>query len=387
MSGTRDLGVSIVGVGETSFTRGDPRSATQLAVDAVRAALADAGLDGRDVDGFLLEGTGGPHDTPVDLVAAAIGAEERGFGLRLQKAGAGLVGAPAVAAAAIAAGLASTIVVYFGLSMSRASAGATGIHAADPVKAALEMPFGWHGQAVYFAGTARRYDHEFGGLTETLGGLAVSARAHAALTPGAIRTKPLSVDDYLAEAPVAEPLRRSDCCLINDGGVAYVLTSQERARDLRRPPVEVAGCAVASKHTTFSDYFTQAPDLLTTAAADSSRRAYAQAGIGPADVDLVEIYDCFTISLLLQLEDMGFAPKGGGGELVASGAVAPGGRRPVNTHGGLLAHSYMVGGSHVVEAVRQLRGERADAQVAGARVAAVAGLGIPDHATLVLTRP
>jgi acetyl-CoA acetyltransferase len=147
----------------------------------------------------------------------------------------------------------------------------------------------------------------------------------------------------------------------------------------------VAGVGFGSKPVPQSGYFSQSADLLTTAATLSGPRAYRQAGLGPEDVDVAEIYDCFTISALLQLEDLGFAKKGLGAEFAASGAIGPGGEMPVNTHGGLLSQSYLVGGNHVVEAVRQLRGERGRAQVPGAEVALVAGLGAPEHATLILT--
>jgi acetyl-CoA acetyltransferase len=147
----------------------------------------------------------------------------------------------------------------------------------------------------------------------------------------------------------------------------------------------VAGTGFGTKPVTESDYFTQNPQFLEMASVDSGRRAFAAAGLGPADVDVAEIYDCFTMSVILQLEDLGFASKGEGAAFVASGATAPGGSLPVNTHGGLLSHSYSVGAGHVVEAVRQLRGERGEGQVEGAEVAVVTGLGAMDHATLVLT--
>jgi acetyl-CoA acetyltransferase len=163
------------------------------------------------------------------------------------------------------------------------------------------------------------------------------------------------------------------------------MTSLERARDLPHRPAVVAGVGFGSKPVPQSGYFSQSRDLLTTPAELSGPKAYRDAGLTPDDVDVAEIYDCFTISMVLQLEDLGFAEKGAGAAFAASGAIAPGGLLPVNTHGGLLSQSYLVGGNHVVEAVRQLRGDRGDAQVDGAEVALVAGLGAPEHATLLLT--
>jgi acetyl-CoA acetyltransferase len=378
--------IAIVGVGETDYQWSDTRPPAALALEATRRALADAGLEGADVDGFVVEAATLGGAAPSDELARHLGVRNRGLDVRLGVAGSGTVGAPVIAELAIDAGLAEVVVCYYAINLSgRGHGGAYAYHASDVAKAAFEMPFGFYGQAVYFAVSAARYQHEYGLTSEQLGAVAMAARQHAALTPNALRRDPLSLDDYLADAVVADPLRRLDCCLINDGGVAYVMTSLERARDLRHPPVVVAGAGVGAKPVTESQYFTQSEDLLTTPATISGPLAYKRAGLTAADVDVAEIYDCFSITVLLQLEDLGFASRGEAGSLAESGALAPGGRLPVNTHGGLLSQSYLVGGNHVVEAVRQLRGERGDAQVAGAEVALVSGLGAPEHATLLLT--
>jgi acetyl-CoA acetyltransferase len=376
--------IAIVGVGETDYAWKDPRTPAAMAVDAVHRALADAGLTGADVDGIVTESY--TLRAPADLVAAHIGMRERPFSAHLGIAGSGTVGAPGLARMAIESGEASVVVSYYAINLSdRGAGGAYALHAEDRAKAAFEMPFGYYGQAVYFAAAAARYRHLYGLEPEQLGAVAVSARAHAQRTPIALRQEPLTIDDYRANAMVADPLRKLDCCLVNDGGVAFVMTSLERARDLPHPPAVVAGVGFASKPVPQSGYFSQGRDLLTTAAVESGARAYRAAGLTPADVDLAEIYDCFTISMLLQLEDLGLAEKGAGAAFAASGAIDPGGELPVNTHGGLLSQSYLVGGNHVVEAVRQLRGDRGEAQVDGAEVALVAGLGAPEHATLLLT--
>jgi acetyl-CoA acetyltransferase len=253
------------------------------------------------------------------------------------------------------------------------------------MKAAFELPFGFYGQAVYFAAMARRYAHEHGLEADQLAAVAGAAREHAARTPGALRPQSLSLTAYLESPMVAEPLRKADCCLANDAAVAYVMTSVERARDLAKPPVIVGGVGLSSKPLTQAQYFTQSPDYLTTAATQSGPQAMAEAGIVPSDVDVAELYDCFTITTIVQLEDQGFAPRGGGATFARDNGIGPGGQLPVNTHGGLLAHSYTIAGNHVVEAVRQLRHERGDGQVPEAEIALVTGLGIPDHASLVLT--
>jgi acetyl-CoA acetyltransferase len=378
--------VAIVGVGETEIRWQDPRSVRELVTDAVRRALDDAGLSGADVDGVATEAYAMATDAPADEIAFAIGMTDRGFSAHTSLAGAGTVGSIQLARAAIESGLASVVISYYGISLSTTAGGVYAVHAHEPAKAALEMPFGFYGQPVYFAAIAQRYAYEYGLPPEELGSIAVAARAFAERTPGALRREPLAIDDYLANAVVADPLRKLDCCLMNDGAAAFVLTGLERARDLRQPPVVVAGTGFGARPLTQATYFSQNPDYLTLPSAISGPRAFADAGLTPADVDVAELYDCFSVSTILQLEDLGFVPRGEGARFAASGAIGPKGTLPVNTNGGLLSHSYTVGAGHVVEAVRQLRGARGDAQVDDAEVAAVTGLGAMDHATAILTK-
>jgi acetyl-CoA acetyltransferase len=296
-----------------------------------------------------------------------------------------VVGAPHLAALAIRAGIATSVISYYGADFGSSAGGPYAFPVALDTKAAIEMPAGWYGQPLYFAAMAQRYRHLYGLSPEQQAEVAIAARAHAVRTPGAMRRTPLTPADYLASPMVADPLRALDCSLISDGATAFVMTSLERARSLARPPAVVAGIGVGSVPETQASYFTQHPDYPSTPAALSAPRAFREAGLQPADVDVAEIYDCFTISTLLQLEECGFCGRGEGAAFVEGGRTGPGGALPVNTHGGLLSHSYMVGAHHVVEAVRQLRGERGVGQVPSAEVALVAGLGVPDHATLLLT--
>jgi acetyl-CoA acetyltransferase len=378
--------VAIVGVGETTPVWRDDRPVGALVVEATRRALGDAGLSGTDVDGFATEGYEVARDVPVDEISAAIGVRDRTFSASASLAGAGVVQSLRLAELAIESGLATTVVSYYGISLSSRTLGAYSFHAKEPLKAAFEMPFGYFGQPVYFAALAQRYAHEFGLASEELGSVAVAARAFAARTPGALRQhKPLDLATYLDDKIVADPLRRADCCVMNDGAAAFVITSLDRARDLAKPPVVVAGTGFGALPVTQAGYFTQNETFLDTGAVRSGPKAFAAAGLAPGDVDIAQIYDCFTISVILQLEDLGFACKGEGAAFAGSGAIGPDGALPVNTHGGLLANSYTVGAGHVVEAVRQLRGERGAGQVAGSEVALVAGLGSMDHATTLLT--
>lgn len=378
--------VAIVGVGEVPPKRRGNDSLLSMTLSASRMALDDAGLRRTDVDSLITEATNMPQDVPADQVATALGIEDRRLTLHANVAGAGIVGAPILAAEAIRAGSADVVLSYYAVDWGSSAGGPYAFHAHDPMKSGFEMPFGWYGQPVYFAALAQRYRHEFGLTPEQTGAVALAARAHAVMTPGAMKRQPLDLDEYKENRIIAEPLRQLDCCLLSDGAVAFVMTSLERARDLKQTPVKVLGGAVASVPMTQSSYFTQKAEYLTTPATRSAHKAFEMSGVKREDIDFAEIYDCFTISTILQLEDLGFCAKGEGAAFVENGRIGPGGSLPVNTHGGLLSHSYLLGGSHVVEAVRQLRWERNEAQVPNAKIGLVTGLGVPDHATLLLGR-
>jgi acetyl-CoA acetyltransferase len=379
------VSISIVGVGESDYSRRSGRTEGDLAFEAVGRALADAGLKASDVDGFVIEGMSTAHSVPPDEMARALGLKERPFSAQVSIAGAGLVAAPEMARLAIEAGLAEVVVTYFAISLSTKAGGVYAVHAENQWKAQLEMPAGWYGQPVYFAGVAQRYAHEYSLEPDHLAVVAMAARDYATRTPNALIRSPLTRDDYQQSPMIATPLRKVDCCLTNDGAIAFVMTSAERARDLKAPSVSVRGVGVAAARTTQAEYFTQRDSYLSLMTGEASAIALGQAGIGIQDVGVAELYDCFSITTLLQLEDLGVAPRGEGGAWLLENGLGPESPLPVNTHGGLLAHSYLVAGNHMVEAVRQLRGERGDGQIPDAEVALVTGLGIPDMACTVLT--
>ena len=210
-------------------------------------------------------------------------------------------------------------------------------------------------------------------------------RDSANATPSAVmHGRPLTLDDYLASPYLAEPFRKEDCCLISDGGAAYVMTTPERARDLDRPSVEVAGVGLGRSHT--GTHWAQQGDFTSTPQAFAGPAAFGMAGIDPSDVDVATAYDPFTIVSLMQIEDLGFCPKGEGGAFAEAGELrVDGGSLPYNPHGGMLSHAYVLGIAHVVEVVRQLRGEAAN-QVDGAEIGIYAGYTGPEGATLVLRR-
>ena len=376
--------VAITGVGETdAYRRVNDKSNFELVVDSSLKAIEDAGLKPADIDGILANCY--EHEYAIDELASAIGIKERRFTASPQSsAGGHTVGGAVLARMAIDAGQARHVLNPYGVKTSKAG-GAYAFHARDPHKAALEMPVGYYGQPIYFAMWAERYRAEYGLKEEQLGEIAVACRKWAQLTPGSQKTDAMSMDDYLASPKIATPLKNADCCLNTDGSASYVVSSLAEARNLRQRPVVIAGVALASLPVTLAEMFTQNPEFLQTAARYSGAIAYAEAGIGPQDLDFAEIYDCFTISVLIQLEDLGIAPHGEGGAFLEGGRMAPGGSLPINTHGGHLSNGYVPGANHIVEAVRQLRGVRGAAQVKDAEIGLVAGLAGNEHATMILT--
>jgi acetyl-CoA acetyltransferase len=374
-------GFAIVGVGETEFRRPHPLGLDALVVQASRRAIADSGLLPRQIDGIITPDAHPPHDE----IALGAGMTSRGFSaINPLIPGAGPVAAIVQAQLAIRAGLATAVLIAYGVQTSKPG-GPYAYHAADPLKADLEMPVGYYGQPLYFGAVAQRYKHEYGLEAEQLGSLAIAQRQWASRTPGAQKPAPVTMDEYLQAPFIAEPLRNLDCCLISDGAAAYIVTSLERARDLPRKPAVIAGIAAGSNPWTLREMFTQSPRFLDIGPGEAGKRAFQQAGVGLPDVDFAEIYDCFTMSIILQLESLGFCAPGEGASFVAGGRTGPGGALPINTHGGHLAHAYIPGITHVVEAVRQIRGERGAAQIAGAQIGLVSVFGGPDHATLLIT--
>lgn len=376
--------IAIVGVGETPAVRRSEKNLRALVVEAVANALDDAGLKPSDVDGILSDGLVMPTTVPRDFVAAQFGMDRRYDG-GMSFGGAGSACAPQLAQLAISSGLAKTVVYYFGVDWGTRTSGPYGFHDLYAGKMAFEKPYGFNAQPSYFALWARRYMHEYGLTERDLATIAVTQRQSALLNPRSQVKKPMTYDDYFAARVVSDPLRVPDCCLITDGAAAFVMTSLERARDLPKPPVRVLGTGFGSEPVNGDDAFTQPGGLLRIPGAKAAAgRALGQAGLTHADIDFAEIYDCFSISCLLQIEETGFCKRGEGAAFIREKGIGIDGAFPVNTHGGLLSHSYLLGVEHVVEAVRQLRGESGKAQVKDARVGLVGGLSNPDYGVLVL---
>jgi acetyl-CoA acetyltransferase len=335
-----------------------------------------------------------PIRMPHDEVAACLGLPDY-FGASASFYGSGIAGAHVLAAEAITSGRARVIVSYFGVdwgSRTGAAYGAAargGAHSGDDPKEVFERPFGYYGQPYYFGAIATRYRHLFDvDLEEALGSVAVQFRHHALRNGRAQMTRPLDMDGYLASPYVAEPLRVADCCLLTDGAAATVMVSSDHASDLRNPPVEVAGAALKGAPLDLDRYFSQNRDFLGWPSARSAvNEALSKAGCTLSDLHFAELYDCFTMTVLMQLEAIGWCEPGEAPEFVRGGKrIAIEGDLPLNTHGGLLSHSYLLGISHIAEAIRQLRGEAGTGQVPGAAVGLVGLLAGPHYGALVLAR-
>ncbi len=377
--------VAIAGIGETAYTKASGRTAREIGAEAAERAIADAGLEPRDIDGITWSGAFADFD--VDAFHEHFGTTHEMWTSPWGGGMAWAATAPYLAAGAIAAGHARHVLNVFPVAWATQRSSMTGgpgeVHAAQSAKQNLEVPFGWFPQPVYFATIMRRHMIEFGTTPEQFGAVAVASRRHANLHPDAVmHGRPMTIADYLAAPYLADPLRLLDSCLISDGGAAYITTSVERARDLKQPPAVVLG--VGEGYSGTGTHWAQQRAFTSTPQVFSAPGAFAMAGIAPADVDVLTVYDPFTVVSLMQIEDMGFCAKGEAGAFVEGDTLFhDAGKLPFNTHGGLLSHAYVLGIAHVVECVKQLRGT-APAQVPDCEVAVYGGYTGHMASTLVL---
>lgn len=379
--------VALVGAADTAVGTLPGRSPMELCVEAALAALADAGLSKDDVDGVV---TCNAMAQPMLYHAEAFAEYLQIFPRYCMAVGAGGGTTFSIlhhAASAIATGMADTIVIAMADSLrsglSREQALLMQSSTGHPQ---FEQPYGATVPA-YYALIAQAHMHEFGTTPEQLAEIAVAARAHAALNPAAQKRDPITVEDVLTSRMIADPLHLLDCSLVSDGGSAVVMTSAERARDLAHSPVYLLGVGEGHSH----EHISAAHNLTTSAARVAGERAYEMAGIGPADLDFAQLYDCFTPTVLVELEDLGLCDKGEGGAFAASGALRPGGRLPVNTHGGLLSHCHPGNPGSMfalTESVSQLRHSAGERQVPDARLGLVHAQGgiMSSHTALILGR-
>jgi acetyl-CoA acetyltransferase len=373
MGGARDP--VIVGIGLSDAPKAPHLDAIGHHVQATQRALADCGVPKRAIDGYLCAGM---ESGPVEAVAMAeyLGIDHR-YVDGTMTGGSSFEFHVQHAAAAIRDGCCDTVLVSYGsdfLSRRGRSLGTASLRRGGAVTGPelYSAPYGLSLVGAY-AMVAQRHMHEYGTTSEQLAEIAVGVREFAGLNPNAMYRDPISVADVLASRMIADPLHLLDCCIVSDGGGAFVMTTAERARDLGKPAVRVLGAAGAQTHWNIS----QMPDFTTSAGATCIPEAFARAGVRPGDVDTLQFYDSFTITALVLLEDAGFCKKGEGGAFVSAGHLRRGGRHPLNTDGGGLSscHSGMRGLFLIVEAVRQLRGESGAAQVPDAKLALVVGSG------------
>ncbi len=373
---------AITGVGETAYSRQSGRSVLSLQLEASLKAIEDAGLKPSDIDGVIPYASGVVSE---DFISN-LGLPDLRFSAVTPLGGASCVAAVQCAIAAIAAGICNHILIPVGrngASQSRIGARVQQIPQFRLV-GEFEMPLGAIAPAQLYAPMARRHMELYGTTSRQLGEIAVSTRANAIRNGNAIMTKPISIEEHQASRMISDPLRLLDCSLESDGACAVVVSSAERARDAPKPPVVVMG--IAEGHPDSPSVITQRPDMTRLGIAKAAPRAFAMAGVTHDDIDVAEIYDCFTYIVLCQIEDLGFCKKGDGGPFVESGAIRLEGKLPVNTHGGLLSQAHMVGMNHVVELVRQLRGEAGRAQVPAAEIGLVTGYGDMGDGSVAIMR-
>lgn len=378
--------IALAGAWEHPTRWAPEKTEFQIMAESARGALDECGLTLGDVDGLFAASMSMSAMGVVSL-AEYLNVKPRYLdGTNI--GGSSFVAHVSHAAAAIHAGLCEVALILYGsTAASNALAIGTGLGSGRDAAASFVSPYGLTTVGSY-ALVAQRHMQRYGTTSEQLAEIAVTMRRHAGLNPAAKMRKPITVDDVLASRVISRPLHLLDCCIISDGGGALIVTSAARARDLAKPPVLLLGCGEAVCHQELG-----APDLLTIAAKQSGAQAFGMAGVTHDDIDLCAIYDSFTITVLATLENLGFCKPGEGGAFVGGGRIGLGGALPVNPDGGGLSsnHPGMRGIFLVIEAVKQLRGECGERQVANARIALAHGTGgtlgvAHSGATLILAR-
>ena len=376
----------VTGVGETTYLRGSSQSAFELQIEASLKAIADAGLDPKQIDGVI----------PIGIVSATaedfidnFGIPDLRFSAIVPHGGASPVMALQCAAAAVAAGVCNHVLIAFGRNVTGAAATKAGarIHTMPQFHyvTEFEYPIGNAAPAQIYAPMAQRHMALYGTKVSHFGEVAVAHRQHALLNDNAVMKKPMTLEDHANSRMIADPFRLFDCSLESDGGAACIVSSAERASDLKHRRIFISGTAAG--HPDQPGAITQRPDITSLGIAKAAQRAFQMAGVTHADIDVAEIYDCFTYAVIRQLEDLGFCKKGEGGPFVEGGRLRLDGALPTNTHGGLLSQAHVWGLNHIVELVRQLRGNAGRAQVKDAEVGLVTGYGdLGDGAVAIMRR-
>ena len=382
--------VAIAGIGETDYMRGSDQSVLQMILGASMTAIRDAGLTPNDIDGIIPP----PGFVAWDEIAAHLGVRDVRYTSTPQMGGASPTAALVTAAMAISSGVATTILIpigWNGFSAIRPKPGARPnkrrfTAAFFETVRNFYAPYGLRSAPWWYSLYLQRYVDIYGVPPEAAGAVALACRTHAQLNDRALmRDQPLTMEDYLDAPMITGPLRKLDCCVETDCASAIVVTSTERARNMKQHPVLWLGGAEG--HSTPADELVNRPDVLRLGLHAAAPRAFDMGGVKAEDMDFLEVYDCFTYVVLLQLEALGLTEAGGAADFVQGGAIELGGRYPVNTHGGLMSQGHCWGMNHLVEATRQLRREAGASQVAGAELGLVTGYGdLGDGSIAILAR-
>jgi len=372
----------LVGIGRTEYSRNSGRTTLAMAAEATRGALEDAGMDYRDVDGFS---TFAANDSVFGAaVAHAIGIDQLHWNIDLFGGGNYATSVVSNAAMAIEAGACEAALAFRSLN------GRSG-HRFGRADGALSVggdrqftgPHGYLTPPQWLALWAQKHQDVYGSTCEDLGQIAITQRTHAGPNPHAVQRKQIDMQDYLAGRWINEPFRIYDCALEADGAVAVLVTTEERARDLRHKPIGILGHVEAMGHGGSFDHW---PDYTTMYSSEAAPLLWERSGIGPDDVDLACMYDCFTYTVMVTMEDYGFCEKGQAGAYFSEGRATYGGEVVVNPHGGLISEGYIHGLNHTFEAVLQLRHQASDRQVEGAELALVTAGAGPVGGAMVLAR-
>lgn len=361
---------AIAGIGYTKFSKNSGVTVLELATEACLKACEDAGIDPTEVDGIISFNFGG-DSVPSMAVATAMGLKDPQYVVEYSSGGNAANLITIAATAAIDAGLAKNVLCF------RAMNGRSGFRLGGGRQLAAHgvtqytAPFGWITYPQAMAMWCRRHMLKYGTTKEELGAIAITMREHALQNERAIVRKPLTMDDYMNARPIVDPFGLYDICLESDGACATLITSADRAKDMRKKPVYITGAAYGGGPNLGEDLFDAIrwPDLAGNFASYIADDLWRSAGIEPKDIDVAEIYDCFTYTIVMVLEGLGFCKPGEGGAYAKSGAIKMEGELPTNTHGGLLSEAYVHGFNHVIEAVEQLRGESGVRQVKDAELA------------------
>jgi acetyl-CoA acetyltransferase len=378
---------AIVGAGNSVLGRVPDMDALALLEQACWRAALDAGLTMSDIDGIITHGPGGIY-THHQRIGERLGINAQ-FSTSIDNGGASQVLAVALAVMAIEAGLCSTVICGYGRNgwsrtrQSRESKAAGSLIPQDQIALEFGPEYGYSGAVSAHALGAQRHMHEYGTTREHFAHVAISFREHALRNPDAMMKKPITLDDYFEAPLIAAPYGLFDCSLVSDGAGAVIVTTTERALDLKAKPVLIKGFG------SFNNLrgWIKDRNMIDTSAKVSGEKAFRMAGLGPEEIDTAQFYDCFTGMVIAQLEDYGFCAKGEGGPFAASGALRLGGRLPSNTSGGQLSEAHVEGMLQIVEGVRQLRGDHPkERRVKGAETALISGHGGNTicHATLIL---